>query len=250
MSSPVDTIDFVTQVGAPLPQFIGLDLNRVPPFTTGSLPCSPWQSIEFTISALNAVTANNVLTFTVTWYDGTGPTVVWTDVYTLWSSQTVNIRTPNVIIQLPVRGTAFTVSFVSNGANDTVNWTAFGTSRVIGTPRIRSSLLVYGLHLFAQAGIALGAGAATSFRVGPVNRDLTGFVHANSASFFMRVFAEVPAVAGLTEAQLAVSTPNAVVGTAGLLATTPAHGLAVRLEVNNNAAGAGNCDIVVTDSYD
>ncbi len=246
MSSPIDLPDFITTVGAPPPQLLKFDALDGLPFTSTPLPVTPWQSIELVLTPFNAGVANNVITATLTWRDGSTNSVVWVDKYTLWSSQAVGVNGADVRIVVPVRGSSVVLSLASNGAGDGVAWFMFGTSRVV-VPRIQCDVNTAGPHLAVANAFSLAAGASTDFRVGPVSRRVSAQLTAHVTTFTVALYAEVPAVVGLIEASSGFAT--AIVGTPGTVAELMASQMAARVHVTNTGAGVANFDLVVLGDY-
>lgn len=246
MSSPVDLPDFVSVVGAPAPVLLGSAALAALPVTTAALPVGPWRSLELVVAARNNVTANNVITVTITWQDGASGLAVWVDTFTIWSSQTVGVTTADNRFVIPVRGTTAVINLASNGANDQASYSIFGTSRE-ALDRGQANIAALSPHLQAVSGVATAASQIVNYRLGPVARRITTQLTAHVVTHNVTLFAQVPTVTGLVESQVAFA--SAVIGTPGTIPDLILPQLALRAQVQNGGGGAGTFDLVIVGDY-
>lgn len=249
MSAPGDLQDWLIQAGTPNAVLLDLQFGHAVPYTSTEKNVTPYKSVQLAINTNNTVTLHSVITVTLNWFPGTTASVSWTDIYTLWGVDVLNTPTPVAHINVPVRGAFVQVTIAATDVNETFSFVMFGSPVGVTQPNCQGQRQAQGLHLIAVTTPSIANGGALSYFVGPANRDVTGYVHANGASFFVQVFAQFVVAGVVTEEQITVSTPNAVVGTPGLISTVPCHGMALRVVVNNNGAAAATCTFALTDSY-
>jgi hypothetical protein len=246
VSSPIDLPDWIATVGTPAPQLLGTATAAAVPFTTAAFSTAPWQTFELIVTPTNNVTANNVLTVTVTWVDGTGANVVWVDTFTMWSSQTVGVAGVPHRYAVPVRGSSVTVSLASNGANDTVTWFAFGAGRATSL-RCEAAWLAASPALLSVAGVATTANQIVNYRIGPTTRRVTSQATSHAFGHTFTLFAELPIAGGITETQVGFGI--AAVGTPATIADLILPQVAIRAQVQNQGGGAATFDVAILGDY-
>lgn len=227
MTQP-DLPDWISTIAvADSPQLLLTESGFHPSHGTSTIDVSPWSSVSFIFQS-QCPNVNTLSDVQFNWFDN--GVLIDTEHYTFWSSQVANTLTPLATLNVPCLGNQLSLTFTGSDATQTMQYSVYGSRRIVPKPLIHCDWLSCSPALIAYPSTVLNVSATQTFRFGPTHGPIY-FQTVIAGSHFSILSSEVLSGGTFTEDRVvSISATNSSNGT-----DIYVPGCALKMDVTNNS---------------